>query len=435
MAYSSDIRQAPRRALALILAGGRGSRLHALTDNRAKPAVYFGGKYRIIDFALSNCLNSGFRRIAVLTQYKSHSLLRHLQRGWSFLRGEVNEFVELLPAQQRIDETSWYKGTADAVRQNLDIFRARRPLYVLILAGDHIYKMDYAAVLEDHIAKKADVTVACVEVPRAQATAFGVMHIDEDERVIGFLEKPADPPAIPGDPDHALASMGIYVFNAEFLFQEVERDAADSASSHDFGRDIIPSLVERARVYAHRFQRSCVYSAPGAEPYWRDAGTIDAYWEANIDLTRFKPALDLYDTNWPIFTYQEQLPPAKFVHDTDERRGLAVNSIVSGGCIVSGATVRQSLLFSKVRVNSYAYLRQSVILPEVNIGRHARLYKAVVDRGCDIPPGLVVGDDAAEDARRFYRSEGGVTLVTKEMLARLPPEDKAALAAAAAAPP
>jgi glucose-1-phosphate adenylyltransferase len=435
MAYSSDIRQAPRRALALILAGGRGSRLHALTDNRAKPAVYFGGKYRIIDFALSNCLNSGFRRIAVLTQYKSHSLLRHLQRGWSFLRGEINEFVELLPAQQRIDETSWYKGTADAVRQNLDIFRARRPLYILILAGDHIYKMDYAAVLEDHIAKKADVTVACVEVPRPQATAFGVMHIDEDERVIGFLEKPADPPAIPGDPEHALASMGIYVFNAEFLFQELERDAADSGSSHDFGRDIIPSLLERARVYAHRFQRSCVYSAPGAEPYWRDVGTIDAYWEANIDLTRFKPALDLYDTNWPIFTYQEQLPPAKFVHDTDERRGLAVNSIVSGGCIVSGATVRQSLLFSKVRVNSYAYLRQSVILPEVNIGRHARLYKAVVDRGCDIPPGLVVGDDAAEDARRFYRSEGGVTLVTKEMLARLPPDDKAALAAAAAVPP
>jgi glucose-1-phosphate adenylyltransferase len=419
MAYSSDIRQAPRRALAVILAGGRGSRLKQLTDNRAKPAVYFGGKFRIIDFTLSNCLNSGFRRIAVLTQYKSHSLLRHLQRGWSFLRAEVNEFVDLLPAQQRIDETSWYKGTADAVRQNLDIFRARRPLYVLILAGDHIYKMDYAAVLEDHVQKKADVTVACVEVPRAQATGFGVMHVDEEERVIGFLEKPADPPGIPNDPDHSLASMGIYIFNAEFLFQELERDAADEASSHDFGRDIIPALVARARVYAHRFQRSCVYSAPGAEPYWRDVGTIDAYWEANLDLTRFKPALDLYDTNWPIFTFQEQLPPAKFVHDTDERRGLAVNSIVSGGCIVSGATVRQSLLFSKVRVNSYAHIRQSVILPEVNIGRHARLSKAVIDRGCEIPPSLVVGEDPEEDARRFYRSEGGVTLITKDMLARL----------------
>jgi glucose-1-phosphate adenylyltransferase len=419
MPYSSDIRQAPRRALALILAGGRGSRLKALTDNRAKPAVYFGGKFRIIDFTLSNCINSGFRRIAVLTQYKSHSLLRHLQRGWSFLRAEVNEFVDLLPAQQRIDETSWYKGTADAVRQNLDIFRARRPLYVLILAGDHIYKMDYAAALEDHIAKKADVTVACVSVPRSQASGFGVMHIDAEERVIGFLEKPADPPGMPDDPDHSLASMGIYVFNAEFLFQELERDAADETSSHDFGRDLIPSLVPRARVYAHRFQRSCVYSAPGAEPYWRDVGTVDAYWEANLDLTRFKPALDLYDTNWPIFTFQEQLPPAKFVHDTDERRGAAVNSLVSGGCIVSGAMVRQSLLFSKVRVNSYAYLRQSVILPEVNIGRYARLYKTVVDRGCDIPANLVVGEDAEEDARRFYRSEGGVTLITREMLDRL----------------
>jgi len=418
MAYSSDIRQAPRRALAVILAGGRGSRLKQLTDNRAKPAVYFGGKFRIIDFTLSNCLNSGFRRIAVLTQYKSHSLLRHLQRGWSFLRGEVNEFVDLLPAQQRIDETSWYKGTADAVRQNLDIFRARRPLYILVLAGDHIYKMDYAAVLEDHISKKADVTVACVEVPRSQASGFGVMHIDAEERVIGFLEKPTDPPGLPNDPEHSLASMGIYIFNAEFLFQELERDAADEKSTHDFGRDIIPHLVPRARVFAHRFQKSCVYSAPGAEPYWRDVGTIDAYWEANIDLTRFKPALDLYDTNWPIFTFQEQLPPAKFVHDTDERRGLAVNSIVSGGCIVSGATVRQSLLFSKVRVNSYAYIRQSVLLPDVNIGRHARLSKVVIDRGCDVPPNLVVGEDAAEDARRFYRSESGVTLITKDMLAR-----------------
>jgi glucose-1-phosphate adenylyltransferase len=414
-----DIRQAPRRALALILAGGRGSRLKDLTDIRAKPAVYFGGKFRIIDFALSNCINSGFRRIGVLTQYKSHSLLRHLQRGWSFLRGEVNEFVELLPAQQRIDETSWYKGTADAVRQNVDILKARRPLYILILAGDHIYKMDYAATLEEHIQRKADVTVACVEVPIAQASAFGVMHVDDQDRVVAFYEKPKDPPSIPGDPTRALASMGIYVFNAQFLFEQLQRDAEDATSSHDFGKDIIPYLVGKAKVFAHRFQRSCIYSDPGAEPYWRDVGTVDAYWEANIDLTRVKPALDLYDTNWPIFTYQEQLPPAKFVHDEEDRRGQAINSLVSGGCIVSGATVKDSLLFSKVRVNSYARIDESVILPEVNIGRYVRLKKVVIDRGCDIPPNLVVGEDKELDAKRFHRSEGGVTLITKEMLARL----------------
>jgi glucose-1-phosphate adenylyltransferase len=419
MPESPDLRRAPRRALALVLAGGRGSRLKDLTDIRAKPAVYFGGKFRIIDFTLSNCINSGFRRIGVLTQYKSHSLLRHLQRGWSFLRGEVGEFVELLPAQQRIDEVSWYKGTADAVRQNLDILRARRPLYVLILAGDHIYKMDYAATLEEHIAKKADVTVACIEVPRMQATAFGVMHVDAEDRIVAFFEKPADPPAIPGQPDHALASMGIYIFNAEFLFDELQRDAEDPNSSHDFGRDIIPKLVPTRRVFAHRFQRSCIYSDPNAEPYWRDVGTIDAYWEANIDLTRIKPSLDLYDSIWPIFTYQEQLPPAKFVHDTADRRGAAINSLVSGGCIVSGATVRESLLFSQVRVNSYAQIRRSVILPEVNVGRHVRLDKVVIDRGCDIPPGLVVGEDAKADASRFHRSEGGVTLITKAMLDRL----------------
>jgi glucose-1-phosphate adenylyltransferase len=419
MANLRDIRQAPRHAIALILAGGRGSRLKALTDHRAKPAVYFGGKFRIIDFTLSNCLNSGFRRIGVLTQYKSHSLLRHLQRGWSFLRSEVNEFVELLPAQQRIDEVSWYKGTADAVRQNLDILRARNPAYVLVLAGDHIYKMDYGAMLEEHIAKGADVTVACVEVPRSQASAFGVMAVDEEDRVVGFLEKVPDPPGLPGNPDQSLASMGIYVFNAGFLFDELQRDAEDEDSSHDFGHDIIPYLVPRARVIAHRFQRSCVFSHEGAEPYWRDAGTIDAYWEANIDLTRVNPALNLYDADWPIFTYQEQLPPAKFVFDADDRRGYAVDSLVSGGCIISGAAVRQSLLFSKVRVNSYARIDNSVILPEVVIGRHARITKAVLDRGCVIPSGLVVGEDPVADARRFHRSEGGVTLVTRDMLARL----------------
>ncbi|HYG88216.1 MAG TPA: glucose-1-phosphate adenylyltransferase [Azospirillum sp.] len=414
-----DLRLAPRRAVALVLAGGRGSRLKQLTDRRAKPAVYFGGKFRIIDFALSNCINSGFRRIGVLTQYKSHSLLRHLQRGWGFLRGEMNEFVDLLPAQQRIDETSWYRGTADAVYQNLDIIRAHNPEYILILAGDHIYKMDYGALLLDHIAKKADLTVACVDVPRAQATGFGVMHIDEANRVVGFIEKPTDPPGIPGKPDRALASMGVYVFNAEFLYEQLERDFNEPGSSRDFGKDIIPYLVPRARVMAHDFAESCILTTPGDEPYWRDVGTIDAYWEANIDLTRITPALNMYDRTWPIFTYQEQLPPAKFVFDDEDRRGMAVDSVVSGGCIISGSVVRRSMLFSSVRVNSYSELNACVVLPECDIGRHCRLTKVVVDHGVEIPEGLVVGEDPELDARRFYRSENGVCLITRDMIDRL----------------
>jgi glucose-1-phosphate adenylyltransferase len=416
-----DLRLAPRRAVALVLAGGRGSRLKQLTDRRAKPATYFGGKFRIIDFALSNCINSGFRRIGVLTQYKSHSLLRHLQRGWNFLRGEMNEFCDLLPAQQRISETAWYQGTADAVYQNLDILRDHEPEYVLILAGDHIYKMDYGALLLDHIARKADVTVPCVEVPRMQATGFGVMHVDESNRVIGFVEKPADPPAIPGKPDKALASMGIYVFNAQFLYEQLDRDAGDPHSSRDFGKDIIPYLVAKgARVMAHDFADSSVH-APGSEPYWRDVGTIDAYWEANLDLTHVTPHLNMYDRDWPIFTYQEQLPPAKFVFDDDDRRGMAVDSLVSGGCIVSGSVVRQSLLFNSVRVNSFSRLEGAVVLPEVEIGRHCRLTKVVVDRGVEIPNGLVVGEDPEEDAKHFHRSEGGVCLITRDMIERLKP--------------
>jgi glucose-1-phosphate adenylyltransferase len=413
-----ELRLAPRRALALVLAGGRGSRLKQLTDRRAKPAVHFGGKFRIIDFALSNCISSGFRRISVITQYKSHSLLVHLQRGWNFLRGEMDEFVDFLPAQQRIDETSWYQGTADAVYQNLDILKSRRAEWVLILAGDHVYKMDYAAMLAWHIERGADVTVPCVEVPRMEATGFGVMHVDDDDRVIGFIEKPADPPAIPGKPDKALVSMGIYVFNAQFLYDQLRRDAADPSSSRDFGKDLLPWLVPRARVMAHRFHESCIRDAK-QEPYWRDVGTIDAYWEANLDLTTVTPALNLYDQDWPIFTYQQQLPPAKFVFDNDDRRGMAVDSLVSGGCIISGASVRQSLLFSSVRVNSFAALEQAVVLPGVEIGRHARLTKVVIDRGCQIPDGLVVGEDPEEDARRFNRSENGVALITAEMLARL----------------
>ena len=414
-----DLRLAPRRAIALVLAGGRGSRLKHLTARRAKPAVHFGGKFRIIDFALSNCMNSGFRRISVITQYKSHSLLRHLQRGWGFLRGEMNEFCDLLPAQQRIDETSWYQGTADAVYQNLDILRAHNPEYVLILAGDHIYKMDYAAMLLDHIANNADLTVPCVEVPRLDASGFGVMDVDAQGRVINFLEKPEDPPGLPDKPDRALASMGIYVFNANFLFEQLKRDAADPHSSRDFGKDLIPYLVPRAKVMAHQFADSCVANHTGGDPYWRDVGTVDAYWEANLDLTSVTPSLNMYDRTWPIFTYQEQLPPAKFVFDRADRRGMAVDSLVSGGCIVSGSLVRRSLLFSQVRVNSYCTLEQAVVLPECTIGRHSRLTKVVIDRGCQIPDGLVVGEDPEEDERRFQRTENGVTLICQDDLDRL----------------
>lgn len=414
-----DLRQAPKRAIALVLAGGRGSRLMQLTDRRAKPAVYFGGKFRIIDFALSNCINSGFRRIGVLTQYKSHSLLRHLQRGWNFFRGEVGEFCDLMPAQQRVSETAWYQGTADAVYQNIDILAGYGADHVVILAGDHIYKMDYGALLLDHIERKADVTVACIDVPRREATGFGVMHVDDDRRVIDFIEKPADPPPMPGRPDRALASMGVYVFGADFLYDQLRRDADLLDSSHDFGKDIIPWLVSRARVMAHPFSESCVVEAPGAAPYWRDVGTIDAYWEANIDLTHVTPELNMYDDAWPIFTYQEQLPPAKFVFDDEERRGMAVDSLISGGCIVSGSKVRQSLLFSKVRVNSFAQLEESVVLPGCDIGRRARLKKVVIDRGVIIPEGLVVGEDPAEDARRFTRTDNGVCLITQDMIDRL----------------
>ena len=408
----------PKRAVALVLAGGRGSRLKDLTDRRAKPAVYFGGKFRIVDFALSNCLNSGIRRIGVITQYKSHSLLRHLQRGWAFLKSEMNEFVDLLPAQQRIDEESWYRGTADAVYQNQDILAAYGADYIVVLAGDHIYKMNYALMLADHVAQGRECTVGCIEVPRAEASAFGVMAIDEHRRIIDFVEKPANPPSLPGKPDRSLASMGIYIFNARYLYRELERDIADPNSSHDFGKDIIPAAVRNGKASAHPFELSCVGTRPGMQPYWRDVGTIDAYWDANIDLTATDPELNLYDTRWPIWTYQAQLPPAKFVHNQADRRGIAVESMVSGGCIVSGGVFR-SVLFSNVRVHSYASVNWSVLLPDVQVGRGARLTKVVVDRGCKIPDGLVIGEDPIEDARRFHRSEQGVTLVTSAMLRAL----------------
>jgi len=408
-----------RRALALVLAGGRGSRLKQLTDRRAKPAVFFGGKFRIIDFALSNCLNSGVRRICVLTQYKAHSLLRHLQMGWSFLRPEMNEFLDLLPAQQRLDEATWYRGTADAVYQNLDIFRAAEAEYFVVLAGDHIYKMDYSNMLADHLDKGADCTVACVEVPLEEASSFGVMAVDDSMRIVDFLEKAKNPPAIIGKPSRALASMGVYVFTAEFLYAELERDHRDPTSSHDFGRDVIPHLVSRGLAVAHSFEESCVKTTPEAEAYWRDVGTIDSYWSANIDLVMPVPSLDIYDRNWPVWTYQQQFPPAKFVFDDEERRGMAVDSMVSGGCIISGATVRRSLLFSNCRINSYARTCEAVLLPDVEVGRRARLNKVVVDRGCHIPEDLVIGEDPDLDARRFYRSDEGVILVSADMLAAL----------------
>jgi glucose-1-phosphate adenylyltransferase len=415
LAQSLDL---PKRAVALVLAGGRGSRLMDLTDARAKPAVYFGGKFRIVDFALSNCLNSGIRRIGVITQYKSHSLLRHLQRGWAFLKTEMNEFVDLLPAQQRNDDESWYRGTADAVHQNRDILESYGADYIVVLAGDHIYKMNYALMLADHVEKGRECTVACIAVPREEASAFGVMAVGDDGLITEFVEKPKDPPAMPGNDNMSLASMGIYIFNAEYLYKELERDLADPNSSHDFGKDIIPAAVKNAAATAHPFSLSCVPASGGDETYWRDVGTIDAYWDANIDLTATVPHLDLYDKRWPIWTYQAQLPPAKFVHNEEDRRGSAIESLVSGGCVVSGRVVR-SVLFSGVRIHSKSNISWSVLLPDVQVGRGVRLTRVVVDRGCKIPEGLVVGENAELDAARFYRSEKGITLVTAKMLAKL----------------
>ena len=408
----------PRRAAAIVLAGGRGSRLLDLTAKRSKPAVHFGGKFRIIDFALSNAVNSGVRRIAVLTQYTSHSLIRHIQMAWGFLRGELNEFVQVLPANQRMGSDVWYQGTADAVHQNQEVIKSFNCDYTIILAGDHIYKMNYAIALAHHVEHGRGCTVACVEVPKEQASGFGILHASNDDVVTYFVEKPHDPPTLPNSPDRALASMGIYIFDTAFLLSELERDAMDPASTHDFGRDLIPRLVREGRVVAHRFESSAVNRSTDAEPYWRDVGTLDSYWDANIDLTATVPLLNLYDDRWPIWTYQPQLPPAKFVHNSDERRGVAIESLVSGGCIVSG-TVERSLLFSGVRVHSNAIVELGVVLPGAQIGRGARLHKVVVDRDCQVPPELVVGEDPEHDARRFVRSDNGVTLITQSMIDRI----------------
>ena len=403
-----------RETLALILAGGRGSRLKHLTLWRAKPAVPFGGKFRIIDFPLSNCINSGIRRIGVLTQYKAHSLIQHVQRGWSFLRGEFGEFIELLPAQQRI-ETSWYAGTADAVYQNIDIIRQHAPEYVLILAGDHIYKMDYGQMIAYHVESGADMTVGCLEVGPEEARAFGVMAVDEKGRVTDFLEKPDEPPSMPGKPGVVLASMGIYVFNTAFLFERLIRDADDSRSNHDFGKDIIPGIIDRYKVMAYPFRDE----KSDQQAYWRDVGTVDSYWEANLELIGVTPELNLYDSEWPIWTYQEQWPPAKFVFDEDDRRGMAIDSMVSGGCIISGSTVRHSLLFSNVQVDAGALVEDSVILPSVHIGENCEVRRCVIDKGCQIPDGMKIGIDEKEDARHFFISPKGVRVITPEMLGQL----------------
>ena len=408
-----------RHAMASELAGGRGSRLLELTDMRAKPAVYFAGKFRIIDFALSNALNSGIRRFAVATQYKAHSLIRHLQRGWNFFRPERNETFDILPASQRVSEEKWYLGTADAVFQNIDIVQSYDPRFVVVLAGDHVYKMDFEPMLQQHVEQGADVTVACIEVARTEASGFGVMHVDANDRILQFVEKPADPPPMPDNPEMSLASMGIYVFDTKLLCELLRADAADPDSSHDFGKDIIPKLVKGGKAVAHPFSRSCIRPAPGAPAYWRDVGTIDSYFAANIDLTEVVPDLDIYDRNWPIWTYSEMNAPAKFVHDYPGRRGSAVASLVSGGCVVSGATVWRSLLFNGVRMNSYSSVGLGVILPEVEIGRSAKLRNVIIDRGVRIPEGLIVGEDPIADAQRFRRTERGVCLITQKMIDQL----------------
>ena len=410
-----EVRNLANDALAIILAGGRGSRLAELTDWRAKPAVPFGGKFRIIDFALSNCVNSGIRRVGICTQYKAQSLIRHVQRGWSFLDGRLGEFVELLPAQQRVT-ADWYRGTADAVYQNIDILRRHGRRYVVVLAGDHVYKMDYARMLADHVASRAVMTIACIEAPLADATQLGVMAVDANWRITAFEEKPAMPAPMPGRHDRALASMGIYVFDEAFLYEQLDRDAGDSCSSHDFGKDLIPRLVGSGLpIHAHRFQDSCVNVSKG-DPYWRDVGTLDAYWEANMDLTRVVPDLNLYDHDWPIWTYQEQMPPAKFVFDDDSRRGMAVDSLVSGGCIVSGSVVRRSVLFSDVRVQNYCNIEDCVILPKVEIGNNVTLRRVIVDKRCRLPSGLKAGLDPDADRKRFHVTDRGVTVIVPENL-------------------
>ena len=408
-----------QQSMAFVLAGGRGSRLYELTDRRAKPAMYFGGKSRIIDFPLSNAVNSGIRRIGVATQYKAHSLIRHLQRGWSFFRAERNESLDILPASQQLDNENWYKGTADAVTQNEDIIKGYGPKYVLILAGDHIYKQDYALMIKQHVESGADVTIGCIEVPREEAKGFGVMKVDTSDRILEFVEKPAEPPTMPGSDDTSLASMGIYVFETEYLFKLLAECSAEPGYGHDFGGDVIPKIVKEGKAVAHPFSRSCVRSGLEEKAYWRDVGTVDAFWQANVDLTDFKPELDLYDNSWPIWTYSELTAPAKFIHNEEGRRGHAVSSMVSGGCIVSGSTLERCLLFTGVRTHSFSQLEGVVAMPYAEIQRKAQLRNVVLDRGVIIPSGLIVGEDPELDAKRFRRSANGVCLITQPMIDKL----------------
>lgn len=414
-----ELQRTMQQSMAFVLAGGRGSRLYELTDRRAKPAMFFGGKTRIIDFPLSNAVNSGINRIGVATQYKAHSLIRHLQRGWDHFREERNESLDILPASQRMDEENWYKGTADAVYQNSDIIRDHKPPYVIILAGDHVYKQDYSIMIEHHINSGADVTVGCVEVPRAEASEFGIMQVDENDNIIEFFEKPADPPGMPGHPDQSLASMGIYVFETNYLLDVLAHDAHASGSKHDFGGDIIPDIVKNGKAVAHPFSRSCVRSGLEQKPYWRDVGTVDAFWQANIDLTDFEPELDLYSNEWPIWTYSELTPPAKFIHNEKGRRGLAVSSMVSGGCIISGSRLIRCLMYTGVRTHSFTRLEGVIAMPYVEIARKSKLKNVVIDRGVKIPEGLVVGEDPEHDAARFRRTANGVCLITQPMLDKL----------------
>ena len=402
-----------RDTYALILAGGRGSRLYELTEWRAKPALFFGGKFRIIDFPLSNCINSGIRRVGVVTQYKAHSLIKHLVRGWGHFKKELGEGIEILPASQRYSD-SWYQGTADAVFQNIDIIRGEVPANVMVLSGDHVYRQDYGDMLAFHTEKEADMTVSCFVVPvKEAANAFGVVQVDENYRIIGFEEKPANPKPLPNDPTLCLASMGNYIFRTDFLFEQLRADSNNLQSDHDFGKNIIPSIIKDNRVYAYRFADP----EKSKKAYWKDVGTLDSYWLANIELTTPVPPLNLYDPRWPIWTFQEQLPPAKFVFNDDERRGYAVDSLVSGGCIISGTKIVSSVLYSNVRTHSYSVIEHSVLLPEVEVGRHCRLRKCIIDRGCQIPPNTEIGFDAEADRRRGLRvTDGGVTLVTRSML-------------------
>ena len=404
-----------QRSMAFVLAGGRGSRLKELTQTRVKPALYFGGKTRIIDFALSNALNSGIRKIAIATQYKAHSLIRHCQRGWNFFSAERKEFLDILPASQRLSERMWYRGTVDAVTQNVDIVDSYDIDYIVILAGDHVYKMDYEIMLRQHIESKADVTVGCLTVDKSEASSFGVMAVDDNNQITSFLEKPANPPGMPGNPQKSLASMGLYVFNWKYLRELLLQDYADSNSSHDFGNDLIPEIVKNGKAIAHQFEDSCV-RAEGAPSYWRDVGTVDSFWSANIDLTNFTPDLNLWDRQWPIWTYLESTPPAKFIHDEEDRRGVAISSMVSGGCIISGTEIRNSILSTNVKTNSFAVLENAVVLPDVVVNRFARLKNCVIDRSVIIPKNLVIGEDPIEDAKFFRVTEKGVTLITKEMV-------------------